>query len=96
MIQMSKKMSDYLRIRLPSDLKQEAEIVFNDMGMSISEAVRIFIKQAVNRGALPFIPQGKKPNATTLESFQEAINGDTEQFTLSEFQDYLKSIQGQE
>lgn len=84
-------MSDYLRIRIPADLKSEAESIFREMGMSISEAVRIFIQQSVNCGALPFTPRGKTPNKETIKAFAEAKNGETSNFTLEEFKEYLKS-----
>lgn len=55
--------------RVSPTLKQQADEVFSAMGMSIADAIRIFLYQAVNDGGLPFKPHGKTPNAKTLETF---------------------------
>ena len=42
-----------LQIRLDSNLRNEAQCVLNDLGMDVSTAVRIFLKQVViERGLL--------------------------------------------
>lgn len=86
-------MSKTINIRLSDELKADAEAVFADIGISLSEAVRMFIKQTVNSGKIPFQPHAKQPNAETLEAFRQAENGETETYTLDEFKQYLQSEQ---
>jgi len=43
-----------INIRIDDNLKNEAEILFNDMGLNMSTAVTMFIKQAVNKRSIPF------------------------------------------
>jgi len=43
-----------LQIRIDAETKKQAEVLFETMGTSLSEAVRIFIKQSLIRGAMPF------------------------------------------
>ena len=45
-----------LQIRLDSNLRNEAQCVLNDLGMDVSTAVRIFLKQVVIERGLPFRP----------------------------------------
>ncbi|MDM8217433.1 type II toxin-antitoxin system RelB/DinJ family antitoxin [Parasutterella secunda] len=45
-----------LQIRLDNNLRNEAQGILNDMGMDVSTAVRIFLKQVVIERALPFRP----------------------------------------
>ncbi len=40
-----------LRLRVPTEIKEEAEMIFNDMGMSLGDAIRIFLKQTINCGS---------------------------------------------
>lgn len=61
--------------RVNPELKEQAEEVFSDMGMSIADAIRIFLQQAVNIRALPFRPTAKQPNAETLQAMNDALNG---------------------
>lgn len=47
-------------IRLDSDTKAEAEELFADLGMSMSGAITIFLKQCVRQGGIPFEIQREK------------------------------------
>jgi len=41
-------------IRLDPETKAQAEDLFDDLGMSMSSAVIIFLRQAVREGRIPF------------------------------------------
>ena len=41
-------------IRLDRDVKDNAEILFNDLGMNLSTAFNIFARQALRQGRIPF------------------------------------------
>jgi DNA-damage-inducible protein J len=43
-----------LNIKIERDLKREADALFNAMGMTLSAAVNIFVRQAVQEQAIPF------------------------------------------
>lgn len=80
-----------LRLRVPTEIKEEAEMIFNDMGMSLGDAIRIFLKQTINCGSFPFKPHTKIPNQDTINSFCEVKNNEGEKFSLKEFKDFLNS-----
>lgn len=41
-------------IKIDSDLKQQAQELFSDLGLNLSTAVNIFLKQAVREHSIPF------------------------------------------
>ena len=43
-----------LNIRVDDDLKRQAEMVFSDIGLSLSAATTIFLKQVVRCNGIPF------------------------------------------
>ena len=43
-----------LNIRIDDNLKKQAEALFSDLGMSMSTAMTVFLKQAVRTGGIPF------------------------------------------
>ena len=43
-----------IQFRIDSNVKEEAYAVFQQMGISPSEAVRVFLKQVQKTGTLPF------------------------------------------
>jgi len=62
-----------IRARIEPHLKAEAESIFQELGLSITEAITLFYKQVqLNRG-LPF--EVRLPNETTLKTFQDTDAG---------------------
>lgn len=51
---MTRKKSDFVQLRIDADLKAEAESIFQKLGLSTSQAIKIFFAQVkINKG-LPF------------------------------------------
>ena len=60
-------------IRLDAKVKDEAERLFADLGMTLSGAMNIFLHQALIVGGLPFEVRQERPNKTTLAAMEEAV-----------------------
>ncbi len=60
-----------VQTRVSEELKIQAEALFKDMGLTTTDAVRMFLTQCINQGGLPFTPTGKRPNMQTLEALNE-------------------------
>ena len=48
-------------IRVDKDLKDRAESLFNRLGMNITTALNVFLRKAVDEGAIPFVIGTKSP-----------------------------------
>lgn len=59
-----------VQTRIDDELKAKADALFQDMGLSTTDAVRLFLTQSVNLGRLPFQPVGKRPNPETLAAIE--------------------------
>ena len=60
------------QIRIDEDVKKQAVELFNQLGIDMSSAVNMFLRQAIMRGGLPFnveIPQFK---SEVIEAMEEA------------------------
>ena len=44
-----------LQVRMDAALKTQAEELFRELGTSFAEAVRIFARQCIAEGAMPFV-----------------------------------------
>ena len=64
--------SDTLHIRVESDIKVNVENTLNQLGLSTTEAINIFLRQVILNGGLPFEVKLPKPNAETLAAMEEA------------------------
>ena len=66
---MSKNIS--FSVRLDSKLKADAEKLFAELGLSLGNAMNIFLRQSVRIKGMPFsirLGQGEKTDATETES----------------------------
>lgn len=59
-----------LHVRLDEQTKNDAAAALNAMGLSVSEAVRVFLRRVATEQALPF--PVKVPNAKTPAAMQDA------------------------
>lgn len=69
---MAKTASANISIRMDAELKAAAEELFDELGMSISTAFNIFVKQSLREGRIPFTISRGVPNRETIAALQEA------------------------
>ena len=60
-------------VRVDSQLKQQAEILFQEMWMNMSMAINIFLKQVVKDQGIPFTITNK-PNRQTQKAIKNSQN----------------------
>lgn len=60
------------QIRIDAAIKEQANSLFNDLGMDMSGAINIFLRQCVLRGGLPFAVEMPQYNQRTLDAMAEA------------------------
>ena len=76
-----------LNIKIDRDLKLKADRLFNEMGMNLTTAVNVFVRQAVLERAIPFkIYRGESTGATASIGERRAA--------LQEIRDLLADIDG--
>ena len=68
---------DVVRARINSQLKQNAEAVLSEIGMSMGEAIRLFLTQVSLRHEFPV--ELKIPNNTTLKAMSDKPTDDIHQ-----------------
>ena len=59
-------------IRLDSQLKSQAEALFSELGLNLSTAFGIFLRQSVREGRIPFSISLNKPNQETIAALLDA------------------------
>ena len=58
-----------LNIRTDPVIKSQAERIYQSFGITLTDAVNIFLRKSVMEGGLPF--DMRQPNAATLAAMQE-------------------------
>ena len=60
-----------MNIRMDSSIKRDAQQIFAELGMYMTTAVNIFLRQAIRERGLPFEVKLDTPNADTLDALEE-------------------------
>ncbi len=59
-------------VRMDSDLKKECEALFSELGMNLTTAINVFLRQSLRTGGLPFEVRMERPNMETMAAMLEA------------------------
>ena len=61
-------------IRMDTELKAQADERFAELGMNLSTAFNIFVRQSLREGGIPFEIRTDRPNKETIAAMLEAEN----------------------
>jgi len=60
-----------LNVRVDADLKKQAEEIFNELGLTMSTALTVFLRQTVRSNGIPFDMRLNTPNEDTLAATKD-------------------------
>ena len=61
-----------INLRIEPDIKAQAETVFSSLGISVTDAINIFLHASIMEGGFPFQPKQPRYNRETRMAIQEA------------------------
>ena len=67
--------TDTLHIRVEPNVKKRAEETLNDLGLSITEAINVFLNQVILQDGIPFEIKKPKFNKKTIQAIEDTRNG---------------------
>ncbi|CAG9183803.1 Antitoxin DinJ [Cupriavidus laharis] len=70
--------SSIVRARIDPEIKEEASVVLEAMGLTVSDAMRMLLTRVAREKALPF--ELMTPNPTTIAALKEARAGGLRKF----------------
>lgn len=63
--------STNLNIRTDKDIKDQAELIFNELGLSMTTAINIFLRTTIREHGIPFALKLDVPNELTVAAIEE-------------------------
>ena len=63
-------LNSVINVNVPSDVKEEATVLFNSLGLNMSTAINIFLKKAIYEGGIPFEVK-QKPSKEFMNALKE-------------------------
>jgi len=62
-------------LRVDDELKKQADSLFNELGLNLTTAFNMFLRQSVREQRITFQVTKNVPNAVTLAAMDDAENG---------------------
>jgi DNA-damage-inducible protein J len=59
-------------VRMDSEVKYQCEELFGELGMNLTTAINVFLRQSLRVGGLPFEVKVDRPNKETIAAMREA------------------------
>ena len=66
--------NEVVHARIQSDIKNEAEMVLNTIGISMSQAIDLFLRQVALKKGIPFELNNEEKEPTEIETLAYIIN----------------------
>lgn len=61
-----------LTCRIDTDVKSQSEALYNELGMNLTTAINVFLRESLRVGGFPFDVRLDKPNKETVAAMLEA------------------------
>lgn len=61
-----------INLRIEPDIKAKADAVYASLGLSVTDAINVFLRASIMEGGFPFQPKQPRYNRETLQAMQEA------------------------
>lgn len=88
-----------INIRIEPDIKAKADAVFSSLGISVTDAINVFLHASIMEGGFPFQPKQPRYNRETLLAMQEArdiMTGKVEAKRYGSLNDLLADMDAEE
>lgn len=59
-------------VPMDSDIKKQCEALYGELGMNLTAAIHVFLRQSLRAGGFPFEVKLEQPNKETIAALLEA------------------------
>lgn len=81
-------------VRMDSDIKKQCEALYNELGINLTTAINVFLRQSIRAGGFPFDVRMRQQNKETVLAMLEAesIARDSSVKRYSDVEEALKEL----
>lgn len=79
---------------MDSDVKKQCEMLYGELGINLTTAINVFLRQSLRVGGFPFDVRLEQPNKETVAALLEAerISRDPEVKRYSDVEEALRAL----
>ena len=81
-------------VRMDRDVKKQCESLYGELGINLTTAINVFLRQSLRVGGFPFDVRIDQPNKETLSAIMEAerIVNDSSVIRYSDIEEALRAL----
>ena len=81
-------------IRMDSDVKKQCEAIYGELGINLTTAINVFLRQSLRAGGFPFDVRLEQPSKETIAAMLEAerISRDPSVKRYDDVEDALRAL----
>lgn len=81
-------------VRMDSDIKKQCEAIYGELGINLTTAINVFLRQSLRVGGFPFDVRLEQPNRDTIAAMLEAeqISRDPSVKRYSDVEEALRAL----
>ena len=64
-----------MTIRINKDIKNQAQSIYSELGIDMTTAINVFLRQSIRSKGFPFDVNLRTPNAETLQAMHDVQEG---------------------
>ena len=81
-------------VRMDSEIKKQCEAMYGELGINLTTAINVFLRQSLRVGGFPFDVRLEQPNKETMAAMLEAerIAGDLSVKRYNDIEEALREL----
>ena len=81
-------------VRMDSDIKKQCEALYGELGINLTTAINVFLRQSLRAGGFPFDVRLEQPSKETIAAMLEAerISRDPSVKRYADVEDALRAL----
>ena len=68
----TKESTTIFSVRMDKEIKSQCETIYGELGINLTTAINVFLRQSLRAGGFPFDVRLDKPNQETIAAMMEA------------------------
>lgn len=88
-----------INLRIEPNIKAQADAIFSSLGISVTDAINVFLHASIMEGGFPFQPKQPRYNRETLMAMKEArdiMEGKVEAKSYNSLNDLLAEMDAED
>ena len=81
-----------MTLRIEPQIKEQAAILFKELGLDLSTATGLFYRQALRCHGLPFVVKLEEPNETTYKAMETSEKGEKLHGPFNSVEEFMESL----